>query len=395
MSLTESKSAIINALYEHKGIQHIVNIAAVAINNPIYVSDISNKLIAHSNVLECDSDTWAELVPENHFNVNNAKQVEQAGIYEHLLHNDTPIYGKFDFYPNRFLGCRIRDKHGAIAFAVVVEKTPIKPQDEELLVFLCQSLLLEMLYIDRTAMQKNPVYSLFRDLIENEISQDEVDARTALPNIQFPDTMRLFILQYEKNKIGISIHHLYNQLCANLAICQSIIYEEEILILVNEQMYSPTFLDAMKNILNAWPVYIGASRVFTEITSLKEAFREAHVAITLGCRYHPEEHYFFYDEYLLYAFLESATKHFDTEKYYAPEVKILLEYDHVNGTELALTAKTYLASGRSPQVTAEKMFLHKNTLYYRLQRIEEICHISFENPDTCFGMELTFRLMEL
>ncbi|MDO4557256.1 MAG: helix-turn-helix domain-containing protein, partial [Lachnospiraceae bacterium] len=69
-------------------------------------------------------------------------------------------------------------------------------------------------------------------------------------------------------------------------------------------------------------------------------------------------------------------------------------YDKRNATSLLKTAQVYLECWKNTQKTAELLHVHKNTLYYRLQRIEALCGIKFENSNTCFGMLMTFKLMK-
>ncbi|WP_084078461.1 helix-turn-helix domain-containing protein [Desulfitobacterium chlororespirans] len=48
--------------------------------------------------------------------------------------------------------------------------------------------------------------------------------------------------------------------------------------------------------------------------------------------------------------------------------------------------EAYLDSGRSIQRASERFFLHKNTLYYRIRKIEELCAVSLEDENVCFSL---------
>jgi purine catabolism regulator len=50
----------------------------------------------------------------------------------------------------------------------------------------------------------------------------------------------------------------------------------------------------------------------------------------------------------------------------------LFDYDAQNRTELVKTLQTFLESDRSWKVTAEKLYVHKQTLVHRMQRIEQL-----------------------
>ena len=56
----------------------------------------------------------------------------------------------------------------------------------------------------------------------------------------------------------------------------------------------------------------------------------------------------------------------------------LNEYDAHNGTELLITLEKYLGNNRSIQKAGEALFIHRNTINYRLKKIEELTGIALD-----------------
>lgn len=56
------------------------------------------------------------------------------------------------------------------------------------------------------------------------------------------------------------------------------------------------------------------------------------------------------------------------------------EYDLVNGTDFLLTLETYLMNNKSLMAAADKLFIHRSTLTYRLNAIEKITPIQLDDP---------------
>ena len=50
----------------------------------------------------------------------------------------------------------------------------------------------------------------------------------------------------------------------------------------------------------------------------------------------------------------------------------LIDYDKSGNTELTKTLNTYLECSGNGTETAEKLFIHRNTLHYRIEKIEQI-----------------------
>lgn len=73
----------------------------------------------------------------------------------------------------------------------------------------------------------------------------------------------------------------------------------------------------------------------------------------------------------------------------------LLDHDHDRGTELARTLEEYLASGRQHTATAERLHIHPNTLYQRLNRISSILGEQWREPDPALDLLLALRLHRL
>jgi len=67
-------------------------------------------------------------------------------------------------------------------------------------------------------------------------------------------------------------------------------------------------------------------------------------------------------------------------------------YDGSKGAELVQTLEAYFASRCSPDATAKRLHLHRNSLLYRLRRIEEIAGVRLDDPETRLLLHLALRV---
>jgi purine catabolism regulator len=58
----------------------------------------------------------------------------------------------------------------------------------------------------------------------------------------------------------------------------------------------------------------------------------------------------------------------------------LIDYDRQNGTKLVQTLETFFATGQSKQQTAKELYIHRQTLYYRLEQISSLLGNNWETP---------------
>ncbi len=69
----------------------------------------------------------------------------------------------------------------------------------------------------------------------------------------------------------------------------------------------------------------------------------------------------------------------------------LVAYDEQRGGELVKTIRTYLHNSGEIETTANELFIHRNTLVYRLKRIGQILGHDLTDPDTRFSIDLACR----
>lgn len=70
----------------------------------------------------------------------------------------------------------------------------------------------------------------------------------------------------------------------------------------------------------------------------------------------------------------------------------LLQADEIKHGSLCRTLERYLENDCNAKKTAEEMFLHRNTLNYRLKKISEILGCDFTSLDDCMKLKLAFTI---
>ena len=81
----------------------------------------------------------------------------------------------------------------------------------------------------------------------------------------------------------------------------------------------------------------------------------------------------------IYKFMFKSGNQQEILDYCNERLKKLEEYDHANGTFLQDTLIAYYMNGFNIGKTAEGLFVHRNSLQYRLKKIEEILGITLDD----------------
>lgn len=141
--------------------------------------------------------------------------------------------------------------------------------------------------------------------------------------------------------------------------------------------------------------YMGLSNICTGVSNIKNCYDKACSSIELGKKLHPDEYCFSYHEDNIYHFL---TANFERERMlelYKEYLEPLDKFDLDNNSELVVTLFKYIESSCNMAKTAKDLFIHRNTMFYRLDQIKELLHIDLKNTDKLFLIQLAFYIKKL
>ena len=73
----------------------------------------------------------------------------------------------------------------------------------------------------------------------------------------------------------------------------------------------------------------------------------------------------------------------------------LADYDQQQGAQLQHTLQVFLEQNRSWQKTAERLNVHRQTLVYRIRRIEEITGLSLDSTEDVAVLWIALRAADI
>jgi PucR family transcriptional regulator, purine catabolism regulatory protein len=134
--------------------------------------------------------------------------------------------------------------------------------------------------------------------------------------------------------------------------------------------------------LEGFPAYMAIGDYCNDIERISAGYLEAWETIDIGKKIFGTDFALTYTDmapyHLVKRFLTSAGTAQLYERIYEP----LLQYDREKGGELVQTLEAYIECNFSRTKTAERLHLHRNSLNYRLQKIEELLQQDVDHLDT-------------
>ncbi len=142
---------------------------------------------------------------------------------------------------------------------------------------------------------------------------------------------------------------------------------------------------------------IGISDLIHTISDIPKGYYQAKRALaideTLKNKF---DNVFFYKDVWIYDLLTNKNSKADLIKYCDENIFKLMEWDSKNNDEnLLTTLAVYLENMGKCNITSNKLYIHRNTLNYRLNKIKEILDCDIDDPSTRLRLEISLKIADV
>lgn len=121
------------------------------------------------------------------------------------------------------------------------------------------------------------------------------------------------------------------------------------------------------------------SHISSPSTPLQLLYNEADMVLRILTQMHSDTNHLFYDELGVYKLFfeipEEIRKSFCNE-----HLGLLIQEDQASNSNLIETLRCYLRNNCSAVAASKQLFIHKNTLFYRINRIKSILNVDLNDP---------------
>jgi len=157
-----------------------------------------------------------------------------------------------------------------------------------------------------------------------------------------------------------------------------------------------TVLSEMEAALPGYTFALGRSRITEDPVELPRAASEALLAANVaeGASDRPA---LAFEETGAYRLLLSTMSENPSElqRFYAETVEPLVAYDEQYETDLLRTLETFLEADGNVAGTAQRLFTHRHTIYYRLERVRELSGLDVSSSDGREKLSLGLKAMRV
>ncbi|MAS34631.1 MAG: hypothetical protein CL610_11535 [Anaerolineaceae bacterium] len=141
-------------------------------------------------------------------------------------------------------------------------------------------------------------------------------------------------------------------------------------------------------------VAVGIGQVAREISAWRTSYRDAVQALDLARRLQTDTPLYIGD-LGVYQLILSLSDREKLLEFCDRTLGPLMEYDHRQHADLIKTLEAFFACHGNLSQTAEMLIVHRNTLLYRMNRINEIAQIDLNRPETRLALHLALTVRRL
>lgn len=141
----------------------------------------------------------------------------------------------------------------------------------------------------------------------------------------------------------------------------------------------------------AW-VLCGVGVACTELSEWRTSFRQAGQALEMARRL-GERKPFYFPDLSVYRLLLQIEHNPELVAFQEETLGALLAYE--GGGELIQTLEAFFNHHGNLSQAADTLFVHRNTLVYRMERIAEITGLDLDHPDTRLAVQLALRISRM
>ncbi|WP_367946557.1 PucR family transcriptional regulator [Bacillus sp. V59.32b] len=136
-----------------------------------------------------------------------------------------------------------------------------------------------------------------------------------------------------------------------------------------------------------WGITIGVGQYFLELEHMHKSYKTAKEALVLQDSLTAENKSYFYQDLHMHRIVSLIKEYSNLEETVNEYLEPVIEYDKKYNGELMVTLKTYLTCNGSKQETSKKLFIVRQTLYHRLEKLEKLLGKDFMKSERRLAIE--------
>lgn len=407
LEYNEWSENIYEAMATGKSLETILEKSFPMLRNPIFIDDSSYRTLAR-----------LKDYPSKDFRDNEYIFMQQSGhhsaeyIYA-MLNSDVavestsisprPIIHRFEFLSHRTLYSTIKVNGEIVGFFSCIEiETTFTAGMMDVIESLTEMMAVALSGNSTmsTSRHKSLDNDLFLGVLNGNINDPDL-TKTAFSQVGLTKGdyfVAYIVTDVDSEQNSFLLPRIMELLVSNLENSFPIAEGSNIILVVNTKLGEEVRESLVRLInfyLGEFDAVIGISLGFDNPEKLPLYYDQALAASRLGPKVNNEKKVFDYEDVVGYDVLEKFGDKDRRRSICHPAVFQLLKHDQEKKTNLLPTLKVFVECMSDTALAAEKLYLHRNSLYYRLKQIVALTGIDINSETLLSHITLSLRILEI
>ncbi|NLO97086.1 MAG: hypothetical protein GX091_03270 [Peptococcaceae bacterium] len=391
------------SLIHKKGIKDLLDISYSVFNNPMYIIDPAFMTITWSKRSHTGLEDyqWKSIVENGHTDQQLIDHHKATMMGEYLNKQRKAVIFTSEKFSYRTICSNlwIKDKRFGRLSVLEIER-PFNDSDLYLVDFLTKFLCI--------AVQNDEYYqrthgTLYKYFIIDQITGKNYDKKLIGYNLKqlnwkADDPYYVLKVHVTAKDIANSTLEYHGTLISRMFFgSRFIIYEDTIIIVINANKCIASWdnaVNSLRDFLKKNGLKGGMSCCFNNFYNLNDYYKLASACVELGSQINPEETLYFFEDYAIFHMIRLCSEKYDLTMFCHPKAMKIYKYDQRNKTDYLFTIYTYILKEKNIVATSKKLGIHRNSLVYRIKRINELFQVDLDNLNEEIHFILSYKIIE-
>lgn len=390
------KNEMFEELLGKSDLNRILEISFKYLENPIIITDSRYRLVNLYPDKKLNEPVWDTIRDKGYADQELMNQIESDHTKEETFKRNFPFYLDWGFAQNfRRIARKISDGNRFFGVIGVLESYE-NFERIDLEIVECLSMTIRNIILSTnppTDESTSYKQTLLSNLIEGDVYDDKkLKSAFKIGNLKWNPPYRMVNIPFDMNNFNLSIlRSLQDEILSNIKSAQSTVNASNIVLLFyGEDIYES--IEKINLILEKYKFDCGISDEFFDLTEAGVFYEQGKAAYRLGVnRENKKTHY--YNDFFEEHFIKTINNRLDSKIFIYPGIYKLIAYDNEHQTNYAKTLEIYLDCYKNINEVSSLMHIHRNTLNYRLKKIEELLEISLDDNKLCRHIHISMQIL--
>ena len=391
---------LIELILSDANLEKIATAISSMLKNPVIVVNLNFKVLS-SPSYSIDSSFWLRTIYQGYCSFEFISEFSKTKAYQSTTMCFEPSVLKMSNGTNICVSKTYYDGEHRGYMIMVEQDTPLSWIDPDLIALACKAI---SHVVRLEGEREKTIHGYYGEHIVIECLNGEFKNRQGFmervrnTDFEVPSCYRAIVVDVslykkfdpQKEMLKEQFQRMFNE-------CWTVWCMGQVVCLVNIQNLQEPFYDIIDNneeFFNSRELRLGISDHFSDLFCLHDYYEQGIQSLFLANVLNHKCTVCFYDNYKFYDLVCQAHQK-KLRLYYSDTFIEIVNYDRKHNSSYLDTIYAYLMCLRNLNATAEKLFVHKNTVSYRISKIKEILAINFEDAASNANFLLSYWIKQI